>query len=108
MAKKVTQLDTETAAVEAVGKSIKDLVGSSGWAEARKRLVRKVAELKMISGIDIQQATPETIIQVIASKNVAADILMAWLRDVEGTAEQHEGNQNLITEAVEGIVVEIG
>lgn len=106
MAKK-KELDKETLKIDAVGTAIKGLVGSDGWVEARKRLVRKVAELKMISGKDIQEATPETIIQVIASKETAATILLDWLRDIEGTVEQHDGNQELMVNEVENIVMDL-
>ncbi len=106
MARKAKETDKETAKIEEIGQAVKDLVGSSGWGEARRRLLKKVAQLKNISNLtDISD--PSTIMQVIAAKNTAADILVAWLRDVEGTAEQHDGNAALIEKEIEGLVMEL-
>lgn len=101
------ELDTETAAIQKQGLVLKDLTKSEGWGIAKKRLIRKIGQLKMITGLDIQNATPETIIQVIASKNTAADILLEWLRDIEGTVEQHDGNAQLVEQAVEEGLLQI-
>ena len=103
MAKK--ELDKETAKIVMTGEAIKDLVGSRGWAEARHRLIKEVANLNNISNLDVLQSDPTTIIQVIAAKTTAAKILLTWLRDIEGTAEQHDGNAALIEKEIEGLVM---
>jgi hypothetical protein len=107
MAKKTKELDKETAKIEAVGTIIKDLVGSSGWAEARKRLFRKVAELQMITNVEIQNADATALVQIIAANTRAARILLEWLRDIEGSAEQHDGNAEILVQEVESIVMEV-
>jgi len=99
------KIDKDTAEVEVTGNAIKGLVGSQGWAEARMRLIKKVAQLKSISNIDIVNSDAATIIQVIAAKNAAAEILVNWLKDIEGSAEQYTANASLIEKEMEGMVL---
>ncbi len=107
MAKKIKELDKETAKIEQTGAVIKDLVGSTGWAEARKRLFRKVAELQMITNVEIQNADANSIVQIVAANTRAAKILLEWLRDIEGSVEQFEGNKEILVNEVESIVMEV-
>ena len=101
------ELDKETQKVESIGNAIKELVGSTGWAEARRRLIRKATELQLIGNIDIQNATGTDLVSLIAAKTTAARILLEWLRDIEGTAEQHDANKELITQTAEDIVMNV-
>lgn len=106
MAKK-KELDKETAKIEAIGSAIKDLVGSAGWAEVKKRLIKKVVNLQLITAADLQSAPEGTLTSLIAAKTTAARILLEWLQDVEGTVEQLDGNKDLIESVAEGIVLNI-
>lgn len=92
--------DKETQLVVQQGQAIKDLVDSNGWQEVRKRLVQDVAAIRDITSLT-EIADPSRLFQEVAARQIAAEILINWIRGVEGDAEQFRSNAELLKERYE-------
>lgn len=90
------EVDAETQKLQRDGQELKNMVQSDGWKIARGRLVERMANLMNIASVDVMQADPATIVQVIGARKLAADELISFLRDIEGSVEQFEGNKEMM------------
>lgn len=104
MAKK-KELDKETQKVQTKGDNVRGLTSHEGWPIVRSMLHKKVGELLSLTSDVLTQSDPNTIIQIIAAKKRAADILVQWLNDVEGIAKQAEGNAPLLESIVYDFII---
>lgn len=96
MANPKPELDIDTQKILIEGSQLKSLVGNEGWPVARAMLEAKIIDLQSIRNITATDAA-EVIIDIKA-RTAAIDIILEWLRQVEGTARQHEGNQIILEE----------
>lgn len=94
---KTPGLDKETKQVIDKGRALKELVTSAGWGIARADLYSRLVDLTSVLGI--QEKDPGKLAMEIGSRQLAADIMINWLKEVEGTAAQHENNKALILQA---------
>lgn len=77
-------MDKKTAKQLRVSDSIKNLVQSEGWGEARSMIIDKMIELNDIT--NILEADPSKLMIIVAAKQEAVRILSEWLQQVEGIA----------------------
>ena len=84
------KLDKETYQLAKEQEKYKQLVDSDGWAEARKLLLDKLAE--MTSVMNIETTNPEEILVEIGARQLARNVMLEWIQEVEGTAAQYKAN----------------
>lgn len=96
MANQKPELDIDTQKILIEGGQLKTLVGSEGWSVARDFLMQQIIDLQSIR--NITATDPTEVIIDIKARTVAIDIILEWLRQVEGTARQHEGNKVILEE----------
>jgi hypothetical protein len=92
--------DKETQLIVQQGQAIKDLVDSNGWQEVRKRLIQDVAAIRDITSLT-ETSDPAKLFQEVAARQIAAEILINWIRGVEGDADQFRNNAELLKERYE-------
>lgn len=64
---------------------INTFVSSSEWQIVRQSLIDKIMDLQSVMNID-NDSSPEIIVIDMRSRKIAIEILLEWLRDIEGTA----------------------
>ena len=99
------KIDKLTAKISDEGQAIKDMVGMKGWELAKRKLADKIAGLLNISNMNIQSADATTIMAVISANKMASDILLAWVKDIEGDAKQFDGNKTIYQQIEDEILV---
>lgn len=86
------------------GELLQMLVEHDAWPLARKKLTDRILDLQSIKNIDTSDV--QTLVTDIKARNAAVDILMEWLREIEGIADQHKNNQLNVTEEDSYVVIE--
>ncbi len=64
---------------------INTFVSSSEWQVIRQTLIDKIMDLQSVMNID-NDSSPEIIVIDMRSRKIAIEILLEWLKDIEGTA----------------------
>ena len=80
--------DPATRKVLKEGELLKMLVTHDGWPIVR----RKFSELVLALGdvFSIKDQDPQKVFQQIAARQIAIELVMNWIGEVEGRAKQHE------------------
>lgn len=76
----------DTEKIQAEQKSTQSLVNDERWGVVRSKLVEKIQDLQ--NAFNIQDSDPTKMLVDLQSRKLATDILVSWLREVEGTADQ--------------------
>ena len=84
------------------GEAIKETLKSNGWGLIRAKLTEQIMDLQSVMNIDAEN--PEEVVRDIKARRTAIDILVSWLKDVEGDLEQYEDNKNLLEDEDNGII----
>lgn len=100
----MVQLDKETAKVSTEGTALKNLVKSDGWNIVRQRFLQKVSSLMNLENLPLEALDGVSLLQVIAAKKTAKDILLEFLKDIEGDVEQFDGNKEMMKSFEEIII----
>lgn len=87
-------MDKETYDVLSEEKKIEQLVKSEEWALVRKKFIDAVLDLQSIR--NIQLTDPQSVAIEVQSRNLAVNILMEWMQDVEGTAEKSKNSDVVV------------
>ena len=85
------QPDKETAKVLNKGKVVRDFVKSDVWEEIKSELIAKVVAEADIT--TVEEADPVALLQEIKARKKAINIVMGWIREVEGEANKYEANE---------------
>jgi Mor family transcriptional regulator len=83
--------DQETAKVLAKGSKLRDFVKSESWVDVKSQLTEKLVELADIT--TLSDVDPTQILQEIKTRKLAINLVMGWVREIEGQANQHEANE---------------
>lgn len=97
------KLDKETKRIVDRGQALKDLVEGAGWKEARQRLISYVAAIRDITSLTSKDE--KTLFQEVAGRQIAAEALLNWLKEIEGDAEQFKSNAGLIEETLQSDMI---
>lgn len=85
------KLDKETAEVLKQGKKVSDFVKSEAWADVKGKLTAKLVDLADITTLG--EADPLLLLQEIKTRKLAINLVIGWVREIEGNANQHEANE---------------
>lgn len=83
-------MDKETYDVLTEEKKIEQLVKSSEWVIVREKWANMILDLQSIR--NVKALDPQSVAIEIQARNLAIDILMSWMQDVEGTAEKSKNS----------------
>ena len=86
----MAKLDKDTYNLAQEQKKFKELVDSDGWKEAKATLMSRMAD--MTSVMNIVDLDPSKVVVEIGARQLAQSILLEWIADIEGTAEQYKHN----------------
>lgn len=67
---------------------------SEGWRLAKRVLFAKINDLNSLLGIDTGKS--ETILMEIGAKQMAVKTIIDWIKEVEGTADQHQSHKEVL------------
>lgn len=96
--------DIETKTVESRGKLLKELSENPGWHLAKSILSDKILDIQSIMNID--DTDPIKVFQEVQTRRIAAGLILEWLQEIEGTAQQYEANTKT-NENVRGAVIRL-
>lgn len=85
------KLDKETGEVMTRGTKLKEMVRSEAWADAKSELTNRLVSLADLTTIDDQDALK--LLQEIKVRKLAINLVMGWVREIEGQANQYEANE---------------
>jgi hypothetical protein len=83
--------DAETRIVYDEGEHISSLVSSEGWKLAKRALSSRILEIGNILSI----SKTENAVQELGARQIAIQLVLDWLRDIEGAANQHKSNKDI-------------
>lgn len=84
------QLDKETSEALRRGMKVRDFVKSEDWAEIKRELTDKLVSLADIT--TLTEADAMQLLQEIKVRKLAINLVMGWVREIEGQASQYEAN----------------
>lgn len=99
------RLDKETEKIFTNGEQLKAMTHSAGWSIAKEMLIRKAAGLLNLA--DISDLNPATIVQLIGIRQETAKNLLGWLKEIEGTVEQHGANLSSYAEVEDAYIIHV-
>lgn len=91
-------MDKQTTKLLHNGEELKMLVESDGWAIARKKLLDMISEVDSLTNFEREKKTNEEIVSEMGARQIAVEILMNWLRDIEGSVVQYKTNAEALKE----------
>ena len=86
----------ETAKILSDGQKIEDFVKSDGWKLARKMLYDKLITLDSIASVPKTGLTDEQKLREYDVREGVVAIILEWIKEVEGSAEQNQSNKDLM------------
>ena len=84
------QLDKETSEVLRRGMKVRDFVKSEEWERVKRELTDKLVSLADIT--TLTEADAMQLLQEIKVRKLAINLVMGWVREIEGQASQYEAN----------------
>ena len=87
-----------------VGASVARFADGDDWRHVKQMLAKKLTGLVDITNIDVKA---DNLREDIVARQLAADILLEWLSEVEGVAKQHSTNVNILQETQEEEIIKI-
>lgn len=87
-------LDRETAELVRNEKNIEDLCKHEAWPQVKQKFIDKVLDLQSTQNIPL--GDPVAMAIEVQSRNMSVDVLMEWMRDIEGSAQKSKDTSFLI------------
>lgn len=91
-------MDSETKKVIGEQKGLQSLVSHESWGVARQKLIDKILDLQ--NAFNILDVDEKSMFIDLKARKIATEILVEWLREVEGTAQEAVENKDLIQSAI--------
>lgn len=87
------------------GKALYKLANSEGWELARNILMDKMVDLQSVA--NVEGKTPEEVFNDVKVRRNVAEIMVEWIRDIEGRAEQYESSVSKKKEDDDDVVMRL-
>lgn len=97
------QLDKETGEIMQRGTKLRDFVKSDAWGMIKGELTNKLIALADIT--TLEEVDPLKMLQDIQVRKQAINLVMGWVREVEGSVSQHEANEEAFKKIKEETVI---
>lgn len=85
-------MDKETYDIVSEEKKIENFVKTEEWGIIKEKWANAILDLQSIRNVKLTD--PQQVAIEIQARNLAIDILMSWMQDIEGTAEKSK-NSNI-------------
>jgi len=89
-------MDPETRKVFTDADHVKSMLESDGWKIAKERFDALILDLQNIHNLDMEK--PDTLGIQLASRRMAVETMMAWLKGLYGTVEQANTARDSLTD----------
>jgi len=99
------KLDKKTAAIVTNEERIARFVDSDDWNAVKKTLIQKIVLNDSMSSL-ITDVPPERLAIEVLARAQASSLMLEWLREVEGIANQSKPDTSILTESREEQIVE--
>lgn len=84
------KLDQETGKILDRGTKLKEFVKSEAWTDIKSELTNKLIGLADLT--TLEEKEPVEMLQEIKVRKLAINLVMGWVREVEGLVSQHDAN----------------
>jgi len=95
------ELDKETQQVYKEGEKAHYLVKNEDWQWAKRKLLQRLSNLDSVRTLKRKGSDPETIIRELEVRELAIEMILDWLDEIEGIAQQHGEQNKKLLEKVE-------
>lgn len=85
------RMDKETSEILKRGNKLREFVKSEAWGDIKGKLTEKLVSLADIT--TLSDVDPSQILQEIKTRKLAINLVMGWVREIEGEVSQHEANE---------------
>jgi len=83
------EIDPETQKVYSEGEHLMLMARSEGWGIAKRKLLQLIADTESLRNVAIKEKSPDSIIQEVIAKQLAVEMIITWLGEIEGDVSQH-------------------
>jgi hypothetical protein len=90
------KLDKETEEVLSEGQRISDFTKSKDWGFIKGFLTNKLIDFDSIKGMELENKTKEQLGEEVISRKGIIDIVLGWVKELEGIAQQHDSNSDIL------------
>ena len=84
-------LDKETGKIRDKGIKLKEFTKSEAWGDIKSQLMEKLLALADIT--TLSEAEPITLLQEIKVRKDVINLVVGWVREIEGQVNQYEANE---------------
>ena len=84
------KLDKATIKTLNDGDELQAMVASPGWLIAKQRFTELVVQLGDI--FSLKDETPDAVFRQLAARQIAIELIMSWMKEIEGRSKQHQTN----------------
>lgn len=92
-------MDAETQEVFMEGEAISDFVKTKAWKIIKAKISDKMLDLQSV--MNVKHTGPTDMAREVIARQLAVDYLYEILKEIEGIAQQHDGNKALAPDQVQ-------
>ena len=85
-------INKETGDVLSKGQKIANFVNSDDWIMIKGTLLTKLIDFDSIKSIELDKKTPTELGEEIRTRKAVVDVVLDWIKDIEGSADQYKKN----------------
>ena len=93
-------IDPETQKIQNMQRDVANFVNGDTWKRIKRNLLQKLSNLDSVKTIRKDESgkerTPEDILKQIEVRSLVIDIILSWIDEIEGEANQGEGNKEIL------------
>ena len=101
------EIDKETREIMQAGEKIERLVDNDAWKEVKKKLFDKLITFDSITGIPKDKKSLEEIGKEAVLREAVVSIILDWIKDIEGIANQSKNNKKTFEGIIKVIYINI-
>ena len=87
------KIDRETQEVLRKGEQMTNFVSGDGWREAKHMLTQRIADITDVR--TIEEPDPIKAFQEMAARQIAVNIILDWMAELEGVRDTHKYNKEM-------------
>ena len=96
------EIDPETQKIQNMQRDVANFVKGDVWKRVKRNLLQKLSNLDSVKNIrnddSGKERTPEDIVKQIEIRGLVIDLILGWLDEIDGEANQGEGNREILDE----------
>lgn len=101
------KLDKDTQKVLEIGRIQYEFKNSEGWALAKAFFIEKIRQNNSLTEVSFKRGqTAETVLRDLQSRAKASQLILDWLTEFEGGADQAKVNEELLLRSEEDHILQ--